>query len=588
MENLHKKLKALNDFLEEKHHLSLGDVFSIDEEEEQKILSGKKTPDDDLIKSIEDLFYLENGTLKDDEKELPHADILQVDEALLSAKQDEYRKNVGKRKDKEIIKRNYKALDKKSKTRLWINLGITGIPFIAFILFSFIRIIANEVNTINTYKEGDSLSASQQKIADSLPTKENSELEYVDVKVGSKLESIREISSQNSSYSVTMSVQFDFDQIEFHKMWWLKEKSESFNADGFYTDEDLLIDNYCFDSDSQSWLKYSDNIPDVIQFNFEDSDGNPKHLKASDGTFEEPTSISSLYTDEIAHYPGEKSSNVYADKNDEFSIGNGKITPDTLEYFERGQAYKDDSGNYRFYQRLHFTATINKAFDSPRYPLDSAQFHIYIQPNRNSDYIRYVADEDMSGFSDYFSMSDSYRLIKERKGIKNLTVKLNYYKDKDVDPSSSTFKSDIYKTQFEVIVRANKVGMSVFFNSFLNIIAVSIWLILAFFNQSFNKDDSISMIGTGFFSAISAILLGFSLSSGSNLFSLLSLVNIFTLAMVLVMGYESISARRCLKLSDPQMVSYRTVRMRILFYFFVTCSALIYVVLPLISYMWIL
>ena len=139
-----------------------------------------------------------------------------------------------------------------------------------------------------------------------------------------------------------------------------------------------------------------------------------------------------------------------------------------------------------------------------------------------------------------------------------------------------------------IILRANKNDFSVYANNFLNIVAIAIWLILAFFNLSYNKEDSISMIGTGFFSAISAILLGFSIVSQSNIFSLLSIINIYTLIMVLVMGYESIQSRSLINSKDPQILAFRTIKIRILFYLLVVMSIVMYVVLPFVSYLWIL
>lgn len=112
-------------------------------------------------------------------------------------------------------------------------------------------------------------------------------------------------------------------------------------------------------------------------------------------------------------------------------------------------------------------------------------------------------------------------------------------------------------------MRANKHGISTYLNSFLNIIAVAIWLILTFYNQSFNKDDSMSMIGTEFFSAISAILLGLSTIVIANTFSLLTFVNTFTLVMVLIMGFEIITARRYNKLDNASLIAYSSVKMRV-------------------------
>lgn len=576
-----EKIKHLNEILLKRDHISIGDALEINDFD--LFLENKKELDDETLSRVAAIFYLEENILKDDSKDLPHDDALAVDETIIAHHKNDYEKELGKKKEKNVIKRNFLALNLKKRKKLILNLALTCIPFIAFALYSIITVSINSAETIDSYRNENSLSATQKEIEDSLPAYGTNDSYFCDTYIGAQLENINNISTSNNSYTVSMSLRYDFDQMDFHKMWWKKQKGEVFNSDSFYTDADLSQDSYCFNSTGDGWLAYSDNIPDIIQFNFETSAGEKLHLSPS----LEPTSISSLYTEERAAYPGEKSSNVYSSKNDEFSIGNGKVIADSLEYLDKGTAYKSES-SFRFGQKLHFNANINKKFDSPRYPLESSQFRIYIQPTRTTDYIRYIPDESMSGFSTYFSISGGYSLVTEKGGIKNFIVMNNYYVDKDLDRSSITYGKEIIKSQLEIVVRANKHGLSVFINSFLNIIAVAAWLILAFFNQSFNKDDSIGMIGTGFFSAISAILLGFSIVSSADTFSLLSVVNIFTLGMVLTMGYESIAARRANKIQDASLIAYRTVKIRVLFYFFVAFSLLMYLILPAISYLWIL
>lgn len=582
MKKIVEKVKHLDEFLVNKYHINLIDTLLLNKDKYNKCIEEKDEFDDETLNKIASLFLINIDELKDDDKELPHDDHLKVDELLIQVRLGNYVNETEKNKNKNVIKRNYNLLDKPLKKKLIINTLISFIPFLAIIIYSLVTCLSNTIETMNTYKEGDTLSSSQQAIEDELlKNDETTDLTFANVKVGVTLESINSISSSSSSFNATLSTSFDFDQIEYYKMYYYKSKGVKFNENNFYTSEDLLADNYCFNSEQNGYLEYKDNIPDILQFNFLSN----THMSS----LNKPISVSTLYLEQKEAYPGEKSSNIYADKNDEFRIGNGRITADSLEYQDKGTAYFDKTtSSYRYSQKLHYSTTINKTFDSPRYPLDSAQFKIYIQPTRNTNYVRYIANKEISGLSTYFSISDGYKKVNERNGIKNFNVKLNYYQELDTDPSSSTYNTTIIKTQLEVILRANKHGISVYLNSFLNIIAVAIWLILAFYNQSFNKDDSMSMIGTGFFSAISAILLGLSTVGNANIFSLLTFINIFTLAMVLIMGFEIIKCRRYNKLNNANMIAYSNAKVRILFYFLVVCSILIYIVIPAISYLWLL
>lgn len=574
---LNEKIKHLNEYLKSNYKVELHDILSLDKDTFVTLINENKLSQDQL-KKISGIFYLNYEDLINEEIELPHDDHLKVDELLIKINQGNYINALGKNSNKHVIKRNFLLLSTPLKKRLITNVIIALVPFLFIVIYALSSSLVNVRQTLSSYKEGDNLTSDQLVLKQEMEDQANDK--YANVKVGVTLENISSISSSTSSFNATLSTYFDFDQKEYFLMYYYKIKGEYFNKDNFYNNEDYLEDNFCFDSTNTSYLPYKDNIPDILQFNFTDN----THM----GKNNYPTSVSTIYQECLKAYPGEKSSNIYTDKNDEFRIGNGKLTSDSLEYQDRGSAYYDEATkSYRYYQKVHYSATISKTFDSPRYPLDSAQFKIYIQPTRSSQYVRYIADET-SGYSTYFSIGNGYRLIKESNDIKNFNVKLNYYKEKDVDHSSKTYGQEIIKTQLEVIVRANKHGISVYLNSFLNIIAVAIWLTLAFYNQSFNKDDSMSMIGTGFFSAISAILLGLSTVGSANTDSLLTYVNIFTLLMVLVIGFESIKAKRYSKIQDASMIAYSNCKMRILFYAISICALLIYILVPAISYIWIL
>ena len=415
-------------------------------------------------------------------------------------------------------------------------------------------------------------------------------LTYVNVNTGSEIEKITDISHSNNSYTARLSTFFDFDQMEFHKMFYRFDEGEAFNANNFYTAEDLLTDNYTPSDDGSSsvYLEYSDNIPDIIQFNFADG-AHPSEAS------NKPASLSTLYKNrERSAFPGEQQSNNFSNNNSEFFIGNGSFVPDSIEVREKGRAYKAEDGSFRYFQKIHFDAKIEKTFDSPRYPLDSVQFHIYIQPNRSSDYVRYKLIDKLSingetvafnGFSSSFSMTNGYRRISSDGDIKDLTTRIIYYAVneesalKNEDPSNWIIKSEL-----EIVVRANKSGMSSFIQAFINIFAVGIWMIIAFFNQSYNKQDSIGMIGTGLFAAISSVLVGVSMISDANIFSLITMINIFTLAIILIMAYESIAAKRASVKENKAAVAYRSIKLRAIFYVLVFASLLMFVALPFAAY----
>ena len=88
---------------------------------------------------------------------------------------------------------------------------------------------------------------------------------------------------------------------------------------------------------------------------------------------------------------------------------------------------------------------------------------------------------------------------------------------------------------------------------------------IAFYNQSYNQVDAISILGTGLFGVISSILIGISMISDVNMSSLMTIVNIFTLAIIMLKTRESIAAKRTKILNDKVVISYRAIILRILF-----------------------
>ena len=587
MKKINIKIKYLDDYLSKNYNVSLARAIGQSDKSMKKIYEGGMIPFW-VIHKIVRFFMIDKSVLLDDEKDLPKDDELSLDKELIDILKEDKNNEWKLFKNKHELSRNYRMLNHGKRVSLWLSLTIICLPILAFSVGCLTWISIDRVNTINKYKNAEELTEFEKNVQEAALNREG--LTYVNINTGSEIEKIYDISHSSNTFTARLSTFFDFDQMEFHKMFYRFEEGKEFNADNFYTQDDLLIDNYTPSDDGSSdiYLNYSDNIPDIIQFNFEEG----KHPSDKNN---KPVSLSTLYKDrERAAFPGEQQSNNFSSNNSEFFIGNGSFVPDSIEVREKGRAYKADDGSFRFFQKIHFDAKIEKTFDSPRYPLDSVQFHIYIQPNRSSDYVRYNLVDNVSingetvafnGFSSSFSMTNGYRRISSNGDIKDLTTRIFYYAVneestlKNEDPSKWVIKSEL-----EIVVRANKSGMSSFIQAFINIFAVGIWMIIAFFNQSYNKQDSIGMIGTGLFAAISSILVGVSMISDANIISLITMINVFTLGIILIMAYESIAAKRASVKENKVAMAYRFIKLRVIFYVIVISSLMMFIALPFTAY----
>ena len=570
------KIATLAKFLEETHHISLARAISVSEGKIDKILCGENEPSRRIIFRIASYFCILPEILYDDDLSLPPFDQLQLDEDLISIQRHDAQNEMEKLKHKHFFGRNWRVLGYRTRVRLIISILLIALPLVLYIAYCGSRIVSEKIDTVRKYREGseeaeiyDVHSPTQVLYHEQLEktSKENNpDAYYVDVQVGTSLEKIKNISSASSSYETRLQLYFKFDKDEFRNMF-------IHYAENVLSDQ--IVDDYYAENDNErrpanlvftTWIE-------------EHRDYFQRWVEANDSRY----------------YPGETPSNVLTEKETMFDIGNGEFVADsygTLKELEEIQYY-DENGRLRTmcYQKVKFNGSFEKAFDSVRYPLESVQFKMYILPIMDANYCRYTPDrsetstgERISGFSPYFSITSGYRPIRESNGIKNFILRINYYKDMNNDPAVA-FEHTM-RTQLEIIVRANRAGVSLFLQAFVNLFSVVIWIIIAFYSQSYTGEDSIGMLGTGLFGAISSMLVGISMVSDAGIFSIITMINIFTLAVIMIMTYQSIAAKRAAVRNDKVSISYNGIKLRILFYVLTLCTITMFGILPAISYMW--
>ena len=322
-----------------------------------------------------------------------------------------------------------------------------------------------------------------------------------------------------------------------------------------------------------------------------------------------PAKLSPNYEAERSQYPLETSSDNYPDKETMFIVGNGEIDAHSFSY-EVAQDYTltdNDNGEvqYRFFSCCYFDATIRKAFDNPRYPLDSVQFHIYIMPMQLLvSNARYYPTDSVSlntqgnpgytcsiegqtfqtGVSPVFMMSSGYKLLKN-PDYKNFVTRTYYYTDENYQNSPDWSQ---FKTEYEILVRANRQGLNLFLQAFMNLFCVTIWITIAFYSQSHQGENQLGMMGTGLFAGISSILVGLSMVSDAGIISLITMINIFTLAVILIMTANCIEARTYQVKEDLVGQAFNGIKMRIMFYILLVCTMIMFIGLPICGYIWFL
>lgn len=476
------------------------------------------------------------------------------------------------------IKINFKKLNKSKKERMILTSLLLIIPLFLYVFYCALTIVSERIDTVKKYVEGsdeseiyDRYNPEQVAYHNFLKETEkqnNKESFYCTVKVGAEVERIKAISSSTSTYEARIQLFFYFDKEEFQNMF---RKYAS-----LVLWDSILNDYYNECNEEELEIGRDETFDEFI---------NNSRFKEEHLLFYENW----IVENDHRYYPGEAPSNVLVDNETMFEIGNGEFVPDSYGTIKSLEEI-NYQGKIICYQKVKFTAKFEKYFNSVRYPLDSVQFKMYILPIMDSKYIRYIPNRDVnnlgepvSGFSPYFGLTEGYRLLKETNKIKNFTLRVHYYKYVGNEPTSSSNLN--IKTELEIIVRANRAGIQLFLQAFINLFSVLIWISIAFYNQTFNKKNSMDMLGTGLFGVISSMIVGLSLISDSGMFSLITMINIFTLITILMMTYLSIAYQRAEIINDKDLMIYHHTKLRIMFYVLMISIVIMFIGLPLMSYM---
>ena len=228
-----------------------------------------------------------------------------------------------------------------------------------------------------------------------------------------------------------------------------------------------------------------------------------------------------------ADYPGER-----------FIVGNGNIDSKVL-MIDRHDPLTGDH-----YQQYRITATVEKYFDTTRYPLESHQLKIFIEDERDMSRVRYVADSENSELSPYLTIA-GFDVLSHDDGIY-----LNEYASTMNDPvfENANFETSGKKTmEYVFVTRVNRSGYGLFLKAFLSLFGMLLWVCIGLYNCAYNEGDALGAMNTGIFGAVSSMIVGMNLLSDARGSGLIEYVNFFALAMILVVTIYVMHINHCRK-----------------------------------------
>ena len=435
---------------------------------------------------------------------------------------------------------------------------------------------------------------------------------YVDVNVGTEIFSLTNIDASTNSYHASMRMMFDFDQFDFYRMFMERRYNEIISKDIKNCHDDyyrLLADG--------TFEVGEDNVPDIIEI-----DGYGIYF---DGPSLDPAQlvVNQKYLECLTYYPAEYSCNVFPNKQYMFQFINGSPVTDSFGYdicipyslkveTARTEPKTEDASRreFRYIQVIEFEVEMHHAFKSSTYPLDKAQLNIIICPNVwTAEYLRFVptskfefgtidiTEDNMfvntyptissyySGLSPKFYSTGGYSILDSTyvDPTTDLTEQSYGFMQQDIlyDKDQNGYNSPY--SALKLTFRIERTGMNAFLKAYLNLFSVVIWIIIGFFSEAYQGESSLGMLGTGLFAAISSIIVGLNMVSDAGFFSLLTMINIFTLFVILLMTYQSVMAKNAKVKGDNAAIAFYGIKLRILFFILSISTLILFVGLPLVA-----
>jgi hypothetical protein len=616
-----EKIRSLNAWLLDKEKLSLSQAIGLSPKKMERYLSGERIPSTRTVKMIADYFFLDVRALTDDALALPQAAELRVNEAIASAQRDDYAAQSKKNENRHVVRRNWWLLPLRKRVRVLLSCLLLTLPLLAFTAYCATvegeSRLSDETALAQQTKE---TPESKQIAAEILDAPLDEYRCQTPIAMGSEVHAITNITA--TSFEIKMSVWFNFEQRAFHKtLGALNSVVASYSAK---LEKEKALGELPINYADQDYLRYQtttgaftlspDGIPDFIQADYS-LPAMAGAIKSGDHlTMLKEAKLSPVYTIETSSYPSNTTSNMYPNSLNMWSINGASFVADTYT-IDEATAYRTDEvagdlsttlAGFYVFSKATFSATIYKKFACPRYPLDSATFLVDIAPSFGLDFFQYVPTSTVSlrsevkegrfyqktlygtadpqeyttGVGDPLTIANGYVLIGALEN--NPKAYVQYRGEKNADGVTHDL-STVYG-DYQFVIEVNRQGLSLFLQAFANLFAVIVWISIAFYDQSHNNADSIGMLGTGLFGAISSVLVGISMLNDANIFSLITMIDIFTLAVIMLMTFLAVMGKRALIKDDKLAIAYNTIKFRILFVVLLLCTAMMFIGLPLVAY----
>lgn len=195
---------------------------------------------------------------------------------------------------------------------------------------------------------------------------------------------------------------------------------------------------------------------------------------------------------------------------------------------------KETFENGHCYQLARIDATVTKNYWTKRFPLESHQLKIYIEPNYSADKVVLAADRT-SGYNDNLSIA-GFDFVRMDTGIFDMK-----YNSAHGDPQLA---DAAYTTEHVTQIEINRSSGGLYAKCFIALIGTITWVMITLFICTYHRVDPLSMIPAALFGTVTNIMVGANLVPDALDMGLLEFVNIWNIMMILMSAIAIININR--------------------------------------------
>lgn len=180
------------------------------------------------------------------------------------------------------------------------------------------------------------------------------------------------------------------------------------------------------------------------------------------------------------------------------------------------------------YNQVRYDLVINKQYWTPRFPLESHQMRIYIEPKEGVNEVVLIPNEEESYTNPSLGIT-GFEMTRFAVGQDIIGYEGNLLNPEfDNYDDSTQYKTEVM-TQFEI----NREGIGLYIKCFIAMYGTTAWILLCLYICTFRRVDPLGMIGAAFFGSVSNIMVGANLVPDALQMGLLEYGNLFGVGIII-------------------------------------------------------